>query len=84
MTHCALEQALGRDGRGGLITVTLRYVPLHTMTHCALEQVLERDGWGGLFTRGLGTRLLTNSLQAALFTVLWKYLEEQLGQAGFF
>ena len=54
------------------------------MTHCALEQVLERDGWGGLFTRGLGTRLLTNSLQAALFTVLWKYLEEQLGQAGFF
>ena len=50
----------------------------------ACAQVLERDGWQGLLTRGLQTRLLTNSLQAAIFTVLWKYLEEELGKAGFF
>ena len=29
----------------------------------------------GLFGRGLGTRLLTNAVQASLFTVVWKYLE---------
>ena len=46
--------------------------------------MVDRDGWGGVFFRGLQTRLLTNGLQAALFTVLWKYLEEELGKTGFF
>ena len=50
----------------------------------ALDQIVQRDGWSGLFTRGLQTRLLINSLQAALFTVLWKYLEDVLSKAGFF
>jgi hypothetical protein len=50
----------------------------------AAERILERDGWRGLFGRGLGTRLVTNSLQAALFTVLWKLLEEKIAGAGLF
>ena len=29
----------------------------------------------GLFARGLGTRLITNAIQASMFTVVWKYLE---------
>ena len=44
----------------------------------AAERILSRDGWRGLLGRGLGTRLATNALQAALFTVLWKLLEETL------
>ena len=44
----------------------------------ALGQVLEIDGWAGLLTRGLGTRLGTNALQAVLFSVVWKLLEERV------
>lgn len=39
----------------------------------ALALVLETDGIPGLFGRGLQTRLLTNAIQGALFSVLWKY-----------
>ena len=41
----------------------------------ALGLVLEKDGWGGLLGRGLRTRLLTNALQGAMFSVLWKYFQ---------
>ena len=44
----------------------------------AIEQIVEKDGVIGLFTRGLGTRVLTNALQASLFTVVWKYLEGRM------
>ena len=36
----------------------------------------------GLFTRGLGTRLGTNALQASIFTVIWKLAEEQMMSRG--
>lgn len=39
----------------------------------ALALVLEKDGVSGLFGRGLKTRLLTNAIQGAAFSVLWKY-----------
>ncbi|KAJ8601859.1 hypothetical protein CTAYLR_002669 [Chrysophaeum taylorii] len=32
----------------------------------------------GLFGRGLGTRLLANGLQAALFSVVWKFLQKKI------
>jgi hypothetical protein len=38
--------------------------------------VVERDGIRGLFGRGLQTRLLTNAIQGALFSVLWKYFQQ--------
>jgi len=41
----------------------------------ALTLVLEKDGILGLLGRGLQTRLLTNALQGALFSVLWKYFQ---------
>lgn len=41
----------------------------------AVTLVLEKDGWTGLLGRGLRTRLLTNALQGAMFSVLWKYFE---------
>merc|ERR1719424_27067 len=50
----------------------------------ALRLVLDKDGWAGLFTRGLGTRLGTNALQAAIFTVVWKLGEEYISKAGLF
>ena len=44
----------------------------------ATQLVLAADGWTGLLCRGLGTRLLANALQSALFAVVWKYLEAEL------
>ena len=43
----------------------------------AARRIIESDGVWGLFARGLGTRLLTNGLQASLFSVLWKVFEER-------
>lgn len=41
----------------------------------ALNIVLEQDGIQGLFGRGLKTRLLTNAIQGAVFSILWKYFQ---------
>lgn len=38
--------------------------------------ILDTDGWQGLFGRGLQTRLLTNAIQGAVFSVLWRYFQE--------
>jgi len=43
----------------------------------AAQQIIEKDGLLALFGRGLATRLITNGLQASVFSVLWKVLEEQ-------
>lgn len=43
-----------------------------------VKMVIEKDGVSGLFIRGLGTRIIANGFQGLLFSVLWKYLEEQL------
>ena len=37
--------------------------------------IIETDGVAGLFGRGLQTRLLTNAIQGAAFSVLWKYFQ---------
>ncbi|KAL7554729.1 hypothetical protein ACHAWF_018264 [Thalassiosira exigua] len=44
----------------------------------ALTLVLENDGVVGLFGRGLQTRLLTNAIQGAIFSVTWKYFQATL------
>lgn len=44
----------------------------------ALALVLETDGVAGLLGRGLQTRLLTNAIQGAVFSVLWKYFQTSL------
>jgi hypothetical protein len=41
--------------------------------------IIEQDGLAGLFGRGLQTRLLTNSIQGAVFSVLWRYLQQADG-----
>merc|ERR1711998_309560 len=48
----------------------------------AAKKVIEKDGVIGLLTRGLGTRLLTNGIQASMFSVLWKVFEEQFAKQG--
>ena len=42
-----------------------------------VQLIIEQDGIIGLFGRGLQTRLLTNAIQGAMFSVLWKYFQQQ-------
>jgi len=42
----------------------------------AVSEIIEKDGLQGLFGRGLQTRLLTNAVQGAAFSVLWKYFQQ--------
>jgi hypothetical protein len=48
----------------------------------AAKQIVEKEGLVGLFARGLGTRLLTNGIQASLFSVLWKLFEDMFATKG--
>jgi hypothetical protein len=41
----------------------------------AARNVIAKDGWVGLFGRGLGTRLLANGMQGAMFSMGWKYFQ---------
>mmetsp|Transcript_3802 Transcript_3802/g.7087 ORF Transcript_3802/g.7087 Transcript_3802/m.7087 type:complete len:396 (-) Transcript_3802:38-1225(-) len=43
----------------------------------AISMVLAADGWKGLFGRGLITKILANGLQAMIFTVVWKGMQEK-------
>mmetsp|Transcript_27031 Transcript_27031/g.50535 ORF Transcript_27031/g.50535 Transcript_27031/m.50535 type:complete len:332 (+) Transcript_27031:192-1187(+) len=38
----------------------------------AIQNILTNDGYRGLFGRGMLTRLISNSIQSILFTVVWK------------
>lgn len=44
----------------------------------AATEIIKKDGWGGLFGRGLSTRILTNGVQGAVFTIGWKAIQEIL------
>lgn len=41
-----------------------------------VQSILQTDGYIGLFGRGLQTRLLTNAIQGAVFSILWKYFQQ--------
>ena len=41
-----------------------------------IQLIIEQDGIVGLFGRGLQTRLLTNAIQGAMFSILWKYFQQ--------
>jgi hypothetical protein len=40
-----------------------------------VKTIIKNDGLQSLFTRGLETRILANGLQGLLFSVLWKYFQ---------
>jgi hypothetical protein len=48
----------------------------------AANEIIEKDGLAGLFGRGLKTRIITNGVQGALFTIGWRAISEMLAQKG--
>lgn len=47
------------------------------------KSIIAAEGYAGLFGRGLKTRILTNGMQGALFTIGWKAISEYLNKSGF-
>ena len=45
-----------------------------------IRVIVAADGYKGLFGRGLRTRVLANSVQSILFTVIWRGLAERWGE----
>merc|ERR1712196_269929 len=43
-----------------------------------VAMIVAQDGVAGLLFRGLGTKILSNGVQAMLFTICWRYFEEKL------
>merc|ERR1711879_775015 len=44
------------------------------------KQIVAAEGLSGLFGRGLKTRILTNGIQGALFTIGWRAISEYLNK----
>lgn len=65
-----------------LVSNSIRVIKTKKQTHenanisyaGAAKEVMDKDGVYGILFRGLETRILTNVLQGAFFTILWKYL----------
>jgi len=55
-------------------------VPISYMD--SAKEIIAKDGVVGLFGRGLKTRILTNGLQGALFTIGWKAFAELFASWG--
>jgi len=41
-----------------------------------VSKIVAQDGLEGLFLRGLGTKIISNGVQAMLFTIVWRYVQE--------
>jgi len=44
----------------------------------AVKEIIAQDGVAGLFGRGLKTKLISNGIQGAMFSILWKTIEPML------
>merc|ERR1719454_2443856 len=62
---------------------TTKQTSLNQVTYmdCA-KDIIAKDGLVGLFGRGLKTRILTNGIQGALFTIGWRAFSEFFAKHG--
>jgi len=68
-----------------VVSNSIRVVKTKKQTHAdastgylkAAKEIIDKDGTYGLFLRGLETRIYTNVLQGAFFTVIWKAIAQQ-------
>merc|ERR1740121_1380662 len=60
---------------------TTRQTALEPVSYAeSARQIIEKEGYAGLFGRGLKTRILTNGIQGALFTIGWRAISEMLNK----
>ena len=59
------------------VVKTAKQTASEEMSYSAtVSKIVATDGIKGLFLRGLGTKIISNGVQAMLFTVVWRYLQE--------
>lgn len=61
-----------------VVKTALQASSVSTTYAAVIGSIVEREGVFGLWSRGLTTKLVSNGLQAMLFTVCWRYFEEKL------
>jgi hypothetical protein len=44
----------------------------------AVKDIIKFDGWRELLGRGLKTKIISNGIQGATFSIVWKYLEKEV------
>lgn len=60
---------------------TTRQTSLEPVSYLeSARSIIAKDGYAGLFGRGLTTRILTNGVQGAMFTVGWRAFSEMLNK----
>merc|ERR1712150_194150 len=60
---------------------TTRQTALEPISYMdSAKQIIAEEGYAGLFGRGLRTRILTNGVQGALFTIGWRAIAEYLNK----
>jgi len=60
---------------------TTRQTALEPVSYMdSAKSIIAKEGYAGLFGRGLSTRILTNGVQGALFTIGWKAISEMLNK----
>lgn len=60
---------------------TTRQTSLEPVSYAeSAKQIIQAEGLAGLFGRGLKTRILTNGVQGAMFTVGWRAISEMLNK----
>merc|ERR1719262_635490 len=60
---------------------TTRQTSLEPVSYMeSAKQIIEKEGYAGLFGRGLKTRIITNGVQGALFTIGWRAISEYLNK----
>ncbi len=64
---------------------SIRVLKTYRQTHsekvsypAAVKQIVEKDGIVSLFGRGLKTKIISNGLQGALFSILWKFIQKKM------
>lgn len=60
---------------------TTRQTALEPVSYMeSAKLIIEKEGYAGLFGRGLKTRIITNGVQGAMFTIGWKAISEYLNK----
>ena len=70
----------GQSGTATKTTTTTTDTYVQDLSYTdVVKNIIAQDGLQGLFGRGLQTRLLTNAIQGAVFSVLWRYFQQAGG-----
>lgn len=67
------------------VSNSVRVLKTYRQTHVekvtypnAIKEIIRKDGIISLFGRGLKTKIISNGIQGALFSILWRFIQKQM------